>query len=83
MNGWRSLAACAGKDPGWWFTDARTDPVGAGIARSICASCPVRAPCASEALWLVDHGEGGLVGVWAGVNVGDAGARLRLRRVAG
>lgn len=82
MNGWRSLAACAGKDPGWWFA-GRADPVGAGIARSICATCPVRTPCASEALWLMEHTEGALVGVWAGVNVGDAGARLRLRRVAG
>jgi hypothetical protein len=59
-TGWRERSACAGKDPGWWFADV-TDPIGAGIARIIYASCPVRGACASEVLYWLDHSNG-LVG---------------------
>jgi hypothetical protein len=61
---WRALAACAGRDGRLWFSSPTVDPVAAGVARRICASCPVQTSCAAEAQHL--HEEGPLYGTWAG-----------------
>ena len=45
-TGWTEQAACSGKDSGLWF---RGDVTSTAIARSICASCPVRAECLDDA----------------------------------
>lgn len=44
---WRDLAACQGTDLALWFTRA-ADAV--ATARDICAGCPVRSPCLTDAL---------------------------------
>lgn len=63
---WMDDAACGeGKtwkgvpvDPEWWFPEIGTG----AIARSICATCPVRVECAAYAL------RHKLAGIWAGKN---------------
>jgi hypothetical protein len=79
-NGWRDRAACAGKDTAWWLADPSTDPAAVYLARTICATCPVRPDCAAEALAYLDADE--LYGCWAGVNVHARSARTQLRILA-
>jgi len=48
---WRTLAACAGADPEAWFPAADNNNHGEYIlAKSICATCPLRVPCAEYAI---------------------------------
>ena len=39
---WQERAACAGKPTDWWFPGKGESH---DAARSLCASCPVRAEC--------------------------------------
>ena len=85
MNDWHALAAC--RAPGtrwqWWFTDARTDPVGAALAVRVCHTCPVRCHCAGAALDILGRGEP-VAGTWGGVRLDGATARVaQLQAVAG
>jgi hypothetical protein len=83
VTDWRASAAGAGRDPRWWFTSPAVDPVAAGVARRLCASCPVLQECAREAGRLVADGQP-LYGTWAGLTFGDGRAPLRrLTRLAG
>jgi hypothetical protein len=82
VSDWRALAACRGQDGRWWFTNPQTDPTGHGLAERICAGCPVRKECATEALRL-EATSGPVVGVWAGVTVGQAGSFHQLQSLAG
>ena len=61
MTGWTERAACRGKDSGLWF---RGDAMSTAIARSICASCPVRAECLDDAR----ASSFSLAGMWGGLN---------------
>ena len=84
MNDWRSQAACAGRDPRRWFAGPGVDPIGAGVAARICATCPVRVECATEAVRLVHDGGGELYGTWAGVWLsGTVGPIRQLEQLAG
>lgn len=51
---WWSLAACVGHDPAWWSDDLACR----GEAVRICATCPVREQCLSDAL---DHHDVGVI----------------------
>ncbi len=57
---WRESAVCAQTDPEMWFPDKGGS---IRLAKRICASCPVTAPCLAYAL---DHGE--RFGVWGGLS---------------
>jgi hypothetical protein len=81
-EGWRDRAACAGRTSRWWFASPKTDPMAAGLARQICAGCPVRGPCAADALAYLERG-GELSGTWAGVYLETpAIGKVRLRGLA-
>lgn len=68
---WRTLASCAGTDPGLFFPrTGSTDD--AARARAVCRSCPVRAECLAESLVRPEQH-----GIWAGTNPGQ---RRSLRR---
>ena len=58
---WRLRGRCASDKSGAWFMDPRTPA--ARTARSVCASCPVRARCLSAALL---YGEE--YGIWGGLD---------------
>jgi Transcription factor WhiB len=45
---WWHLAACRGKPQRFWFADGGSFE--ARVARAVCSSCPVRAPCLAAAL---------------------------------
>jgi hypothetical protein len=62
---WQSQAACRGRDPRLWFVAPGTDPIAAGVAARICASCPVQHECAAEAERLLRDGWA-LHGTWGG-----------------
>jgi hypothetical protein len=52
-NSWWSDAACAGRDPEWWWSN---DPRTGRAAAEVCLGCPVRDPCLREALAIGDYG---------------------------
>lgn len=58
---WRLRGRCSSDESGAWFKDPRTPA--ARTARSVCASCPVRARCLSAALL---YGEE--YGIWGGLD---------------
>ncbi|WP_101395206.1 WhiB family transcriptional regulator [Phycicoccus duodecadis] len=58
---WRLRGRCSNDESGAWFMDPRTPA--ARSARSVCASCPVRARCLSAALL---YGEE--YGIWGGLD---------------
>jgi WhiB family redox-sensing transcriptional regulator len=66
---WRQQAACRGGDVGVFFP---ADEAGAGAAKAICASCPVRDLCLEWAM--STHQDDG---VWGGLTDNE---RRRLRR---
>jgi WhiB family redox-sensing transcriptional regulator len=72
---WRRQAACAGKDPELFFPDHGQERK-ALLAKQVCGSCPVKAPCLHEALTgpqaLDDH-----AGIFGGLTPSE---RLKLRR---
>ena len=49
MNDWTELAACRGRDQRLWFP-RKGDWFAIQVAKTICATCPVRADCLAEAL---------------------------------
>lgn len=75
-HGWQQDAACAGNDPEAWFPlESGRNRAEVAYAKSICATCPARNPCAEYA---IESGE--RHGVWGGLTVRD---RDRIRRQRG
>lgn len=66
---WMEYAACAQVDPGLWHSDTGTS-TGYGLAKKICASCPVRPQCETHTAHL-DADEYSNHGVWAGRTIKD------------
>lgn len=59
---WRTRAACLGVDPELFFPVAETGPVldaQVATAKAVCAHCPVRAQCLTEALTRIPYGIAG------------------------
>ena len=52
---WRKRAACAGLDPDLFFPAKNSGQGAAEDARRVCASCPVREDCLTDALDTFDH----------------------------
>jgi WhiB family redox-sensing transcriptional regulator len=72
---WRGQGACLSADPELFFPISSRGASAPQIARarSVCASCPVRAQCLSFALSTHQHG------IWGGTTEDE---RKRLRRRA-
>lgn len=70
---WRVFAECSRTDPEAFFDD---DAGTRAVAKRVCAGCPVRLLCLSEALQLAAGGER-VWGVWGGMDERD---RRRLSR---
>lgn len=63
MSDWHRNAPCASIGGDWWFPE---DNDNGHAAKKICATCPYKAPCLTEAL------EAGLRdGIWGGVAIGQ------------
>jgi hypothetical protein len=80
VNHWHDLAACRGHGSVFFAGDA----FAVAVAPRVSASCPVRQPCAVNALDLLDHGVAA-VGDWAGIRLrgyGRGAAVNELRQVA-
>lgn len=87
VAGWRARAACRDWPTELFFpkrgADKRSDEHLASIARSVCATCPVRPPCLMVALGFESREESGLprpsqlAGIWGGTNERE---RRALRR---
>ena len=57
-TGWMSNAACRERAPSQFFP---SDGAGAGVAKRMCAACPVRKDCLEYALFFrIEHG------IWGG-----------------
>ena len=59
---WRAQAACIGTNPELFFPVAEAGPVldaQVAAAKAVCARCPVRAECLTEALARIPHGIAG------------------------
>jgi WhiB family redox-sensing transcriptional regulator len=79
---WRQSAACRGSDPELWFSPL---PAHREQAAGICAPCPVRSDCLSEALRFEATSGGGSFGLWGGRTEQDRrrtveGSRASARR---
>jgi len=64
--GWRTQAACRGRDPELFFPVHRkrgSAGYRAAAAKRICAGCPVSGECLG---WAIRHGEDW--GIWGGLN---------------
>lgn len=73
---WAERAACAGhRDPQRWFPERSFG--GVGLARAVCANCPVEAECLEYAL--ANHIK---VGVWGGLSEKERRPLRRQRRLA-
>lgn len=57
---WRDQALCAQSDPEAWFPEAGER---AGLAKAICGTCPVQAPCLAYALARPE-----VRGIWGGLS---------------
>ena len=66
---WRDQALCAQSDPEAWFPEAGER---AELAKAICRTCPVQAPCLAYAL-----GRPGLRGIWGGLSERERRAARR------
>jgi WhiB family redox-sensing transcriptional regulator len=75
---WREKAACRGMDAGLFFGSDNESPqqrqAREAKAKTICASCPVRAQCLDDALRNSIR-----YGIWGGLNEEER-ARERRRR---
>lgn len=70
---WMADGNCRNEPPGTFFP---SDGVGVDIARRICETCPVKAPCLEYALRnRIDHG------VWGGTSERERRRILRQRRL--
>jgi len=61
-RGWRDAAACRGTDPEVFFPTAEDVPsyeAQVAVAKRVCASCPVRSECLTEALVRIPDGVAG------------------------
>jgi len=74
---WVRQAACRGMPVNWWFPDPDDTKVAEMVerAKSVCAGCPVLAPCQRWGL-----GHPAERGVWGGLTEGE---RRRVRRRRG
>ena len=71
---WMGQGNCRDHPPSTFFP---SDGVGVDVARRICATCPVQAPCLEYALRnRVDHG------VWGGTSERERRRIARQRRLA-
>lgn len=75
-EGWEGEARCRTEDAGLFFGPNRFEPKHERLAReaaakTICATCPVVAPCRQHAL-----AEGEFYGVWGGLGEADRRALL-------
>jgi WhiB family redox-sensing transcriptional regulator len=71
---WMAEGNCREIHPSVFFP---SDGVGVEVARQICATCPVKAPCLEYALRnRIDHG------VWGGASERERRRILRQRRIA-
>ncbi|GIH89911.1 hypothetical protein Psi01_05410 [Planobispora siamensis] len=61
MNAWQNLAHCAEADPEIFFPE-RWDEASTAEAKSVCASCPVRFECLTDALQRMERH-----GIWGGL----------------
>jgi WhiB family redox-sensing transcriptional regulator len=69
---WMAQGNCRDEHPSVFFP---SDGVGVDVARRICATCPVKAPCLEYALqYRVDHG------VWGGCSERERRRILKRRR---
>jgi WhiB family redox-sensing transcriptional regulator len=74
-NDWMATGNCRYEPPATFFP---SDGVGVEIAKRICATCPVSAPCLEYALdHRIDHG------VWGGTSERQRRRILKQRRLAG
>jgi WhiB family redox-sensing transcriptional regulator len=70
---WMAVGNCRDEPPSRFFP---SDGVGVEVARKICATCPVQAPCLEYALRnRIDHG------VWGGASERERRRILRQRRL--
>lgn len=75
MSTWHASAPCASTDPDAFFPDEKEQ---AAPAKRICARCPYRAPCVTEA---IERGE--QYGIWGGLSTRQfRKVRRELREVA-
>jgi WhiB family redox-sensing transcriptional regulator len=77
-TGWQLRAACRGDDSTFFFAPSHFEKraeknAREAVAKSICARCPVRAPCLEVALRI-----GEAHGVWGGLNEMERRAIQRL-----
>jgi WhiB family redox-sensing transcriptional regulator len=71
---WMAEGNCKDHHPAMFFP---SDGVGVDVARRICATCPVQAPCLEYALlYRIDHG------VWGGCSERERRRILKRRRMA-
>ena len=71
---WMARGRCRELPPDTFFP---SDGLGVEVARRICESCPVKAPCLEYALAArIDHG------VWGGASERERRRILRQRRIA-
>lgn len=69
---WMTRGTCRNEPPDRFFP---SDGVGVDIARRLCATCPVQAPCLEYALvQRIDHG------VWGGASERERRRILKRRR---
>ncbi len=70
---WMAEGNCRNEPPSLFFP---SDGVGVDIARTMCATCPVKSPCLEYALRnRIDHG------VWGGTSERERRRILRQRRI--
>ncbi|HMC42127.1 MAG TPA: WhiB family transcriptional regulator [Acidimicrobiales bacterium] len=69
---WRDRAACRGVDPDVYYPVSEED---AGVAKAICAECPVRETCLEYALANRERD-----GVWGGATERERRRMIRQRR---
>lgn len=69
---WRTDAACQGLDPDIFYP---ADDDEAEMAKAVCATCPVQAPCLEHALGLREK-----EGVWGGCTERERRRIIRQRR---
>jgi WhiB family transcriptional regulator, redox-sensing transcriptional regulator len=75
---WHHRAACRGMSPKVFYgPDAPKDDSWADDAKAVCAICPVKEPCLTEALI-----RGERYGVWGGLVPGERRRLLRDRGAA-
>lgn len=70
---WQERAACAGKDPEWWFSVV---PEEQAEAKRICRGCPVRDDCIRTSFERQEE-----YGIWGAIEERDR--RAAMRRAAG